>query len=316
MSTKRAGFSLVELAVVLAIIAVVAAMGIDLGQNAIRGSTRVSTQEKLALIKESLDAYAARNGYLPCPADPSQLPSSATFGFESRTTLPSVGCLGIASQVFNNGQVWYGMVPVRNLGLDDSYATDAWGGKLLYGVSASHVGAGNGLSSYAMNLGTIVIRSGTRASSVALTTVPTTGAPGAGATFVVVSFGPNQRGAYPLNASAVGFACGSDGTLIEVENCDRANEVFFDAQYNEGKQTNTMFDDYVVWGSNQTKLNPPVVLTNSCSSGCDTWCAPCENARTSTPPGSGTRVCAKFITKNSPSCEALCIWPNQTTPCP
>lgn len=321
MSTRQRGFTLLELAVVLVIISLIAGFGVNIGQNAVKNGTRLTMLEKMALIKTALDNYANRNGYLPCPADPLLRPDNANFGQQSvNFGVEASGCISTAAPygVQQQGNTWIGMVPTQSLGLDESYAIDAWGNKITYAVSGNHVGlSGNtmGLNSYAEQQGTIIVNSNTLAAPVTLST-NFTGLPGEGATYVVVSHGKDGRGAIGQNATAPGLAC--TGSTIDVQNCDRSNAVFYDSEYNEGAQTATTFDDYVVWGSNATARTPVNLLPNGCPSStiCEAWCAPCETSGLSAAPTSATRICAKFITRNQPNCEARCIWPAPDRPCP
>ena len=316
MNRQRLGFTLLELAVVLVLLSLLIGFGVNIGQNAVKSTSRLAMLEKMALIKQSLDDYAARNGYLPCPADPQLLPSDTLYGAESRGGA-GAGCVDTgASGVTTQGNAWHGMLPVQNLGLDASYSVDAWGNKLTYAVSTNHVGLnaaaalGAGYHSYTYREGTLIINSNTIAAPVTLSTT-STGAPGQGATYVVVSHGKNGRGAYAMNATTIAIACSGS---IEAENCDRSNATFFDSDYNEGSQAATQFDDYIVWGTNKISMRPTNLLPNSCPPGiCESWCAPCETGGRSQAPGAATRLCAKFITRN---CEARCIWPTDTMPCP
>lgn len=318
----RAGFSLLELSVVLAIISVVVVFGVDIGRNAMSGSDRISTQEKLQVIKQALENYADRNGYLPCPAAPGLTPDSTNFGFEQRSGTAGAGCTTGNGVVATAGNTSYiGAVPTRTLGLSDTYISDAWNSKFTYAMSGSHSGTTlNGMNSYYNGNGTIIVRGGTLANNYPLTTLPD-GTSAANATFVVFSHGKNVRGAFGLY-DTTNTDC-SPVTFIEDENCDRANLTYYDATYNEGGQTATRFDDYVVWGSNVQKRNPAVVPTTSCPTDpggnplCETWCAPCTSNvhGSSTVPAAPTRLCAKFITSNTP-CEATCVWPGASLPCP
>ncbi len=315
MRRGQTAFTLIELAVVLVILGILLGLGLSAGQSAIKNAERLSTLERMAIIKQALDAYAARNGYLPCPADPHTLATGAGYGTESRTA--GVGCLA-AGGVFQNSTVWFGTLPARNLGLDDSFMRDAWNSKLTYAVSGQHVGtSGVGWNSYAANTGTLVINRGTIATSYA-TTTGVTGIPGASATYAVISHGKNRRGSFPANGSSIVTACaGPTGNEIDIQNCDRNNAIFFDTTYNEGTQATTQFDDYIVWGSNMMVRNPPAVVPNVCHTGtCESWCAACEATNTSIAPVAATRVCAKFITAPLPTCTARCIWPTATMPCP
>ena len=317
---QRQGFSLLELSVVLAILAVILAFGIDIGQNAVKGSARVNMQEKMSILKQSLDNFAERNGYLPCPADPTMLPSNAAYGVERRA--------GLDCATYCTAGVCFGQVPTRNLGLDESYASDEWGNKITYAVSITMNGnmsdAYGGWNAYSQRNGGIQINSGTLAAPKVLSTLRTGSGSvqGAGATYVVVSHGRNGRGAFPVNATAA-TACSGPAGSIDVQNCDRSDVFFYDSAYNEGSQPTTAFDDYIVWGTNVTQMIPTNTLPNVCPSGvCEPWCAPCESPPTMTQavrsaaPGAPSRLCAKFITRNLPACEARCIWQTLSQPCP
>lgn len=329
--SRRSGFSLLEMAVVVAIISVVVALGVNLGSNAVRGADRMSTQEKLATIQKALDFYAQRTGYLPCPANILETPRAnpTTFGAEART-IPT-GCVtsgtgASGGMVLTSGATdcttpsvnsgaYIGMVPVRAIGLPDSYAVDAWDNKIRYAVSRCLTSDPAAYSSYP---GSITVRSGARTgTNYAITNLQDdTNTPGAGASYVVISHGPEGRGGIALNATAWTLNCGST-TLNDVENCN-GDATFYDNDYTEGGRADLRFEDFVVWGSNAmarstapTTPAPP----SGCSSGCYYWCAPCSNS----PPFAGARVCEKTITSNSP-CRAYCTYAGKNgmvwTSCP
>lgn len=136
------GFSLLELAIVIGIIALVLAFGINIGSNVMKGSERITTQERLATIQKALDQFAELHGYLPCPARRDYAPSAGFyFGREERDTSNSGQCwISGGGSIQANG-VLYGAVPVRTLGLPDAYIADAWSGKFTYAVSNNMVGS-------------------------------------------------------------------------------------------------------------------------------------------------------------------------------
>lgn len=314
MMRARHGFSLLELAVVLAILAVILGFGINIGQSAIEGSTRLRMQEKMSLIKQSLESYARHNGYLPCPSAPTFTPSNANYGRENRPAGAGTGC-DVTNGVQNASGVLYGALPIVSLGLDESFMADEWGNKLTYAVSQGHIGINNSYSrNYAAEPATIEVQgNGYKHTS---TTSGDGSSPGAGATFAVISHGKNRLGAYPVNGATINAACPT-APNIERFNCNRNDQIVVDVAPNEGTQPAVYFDDYVVWGSNSTWRTPIAVLPNSCPVGvCEVWCAPCENVSGSAAPGTPTRLCAKFITRNAGACEARCIWAGDNSPCP
>lgn len=81
---KAYGFSLVELAVVVAIIGMILTMGIKLASSFQDRSTMSLTHTKQLAIKQALISYLAVNGRLPCLAS-----GTALTGLEDPT--PSTG---------------------------------------------------------------------------------------------------------------------------------------------------------------------------------------------------------------------------------
>lgn len=322
MSRRTQGFSLLEMSVVLGIIAVVLVFGISIADTALRGNDRLINTSRLEAIQRALDGYAAVNGHLPCPSSRSLVPANGNFGVEARdsasyTTDPCVLDGAALSKAGISNIVYFGALPVRTLGLPDSYAVDAWNNKFTYAVSARHV---YGVGSYAYYSGPITVYSGDRTGvSYPITTRFTnTGAnpPGAGATYVVISHGADGKGAYPLHGTAPAVACGVS-VSSDVENCDEDDLNFYDSPFNDGDNPITFFDDYVIWGSNMLDRMPSSNGGEGagCTSGCALWCARCDE---NYPPlNSPSVICRRTITQTSP-CTALCeyAYPTENIPCP
>ena len=135
MKPASKGFSLLELAITLAVV------GLLLGGLLVPLSTQIAqrnesgTQKQLDEIKEALLGFAAANGRLPCPA------SATSRGLESFAVGgdASNGDCGNAS-----GGAFIGFVPGVTLGLSqvdaEGYAVDSWGNnaynRIRYAVSA------------------------------------------------------------------------------------------------------------------------------------------------------------------------------------
>lgn len=312
----RNGFSLLELSVVIVVVALIVSFGLSLGGNAIKAAERVTTQERMAAIKDALEAHFKYYGYLPCPYDRRLTPKDTGFGVESRPAQgdPCDTSPGLVLAAPATGNVLIGGLPVRALGLPDSYAADAWGNKFTYGVS-------EGLTLSAVNYTTtkpaLQINSGDRTGTNYMVTTalpipdPTVthpATPGGGAAYIVISHGPDGRGAYPLTLDSIPVACGA-GAQNDVGNCNDSGE-FYDTAYNDGTNDSLFFDDYVVWGSNASQINsasPSAGCGGTVSGKCENWCAPCS-VNVPAAPGSfvGTpHLCSKVITSN---CTATCIW--------
>ena len=121
---QYAGFTLLELAITLAIIAILA-VGAAVPLIAQVTQRRISDTERiLEQAKETLMGYAAATGRLPCPALPD------TDGFEKFAaggTVANGNCATIAGST----DAFHGFLPAATLGFTpidtQGYAIDAWG---------------------------------------------------------------------------------------------------------------------------------------------------------------------------------------------
>lgn len=104
------GFSLVEMAIVLAIVALLMAGLLPTISGQIEQARRNETRKILAEIQQALVGYAVLNGKLPCPTTQAD-PAHADFG------LADASCTSPASE---------GFLPWKTLGVAE---TDAWGSR-------------------------------------------------------------------------------------------------------------------------------------------------------------------------------------------
>jgi len=120
--SKSKGFSLVELAVALAIIALLLAGALIPLSTQIEVRNVADTQRAMESIREAIVGFAQANGRLPCPADGSIAAGAAGAGTEQ---------IGLSS-CFNVGVSTFGVVPWATLGVPE---TDAWGRRFSYCVA-------------------------------------------------------------------------------------------------------------------------------------------------------------------------------------
>lgn len=133
---RLAGFTLIELAVVLFIVAVLLASLLGPITTRVEQADREETQRRLEEIREALYGFVIVNGRLPCPdcrnaADCPTVGSSAlNDGFEDVIT--SAGVLTCAMPAtLVHGSVSSGNLPWVNLGVS---ANDAWDRRFRYFV--------------------------------------------------------------------------------------------------------------------------------------------------------------------------------------
>lgn len=119
---RQTGFTLVELAVVVFLIGLLASLGLS-ALNAQMASAAISaTKKKQDSIKDALITYLGQNKRLPCPA----IPAEGT-GLDSRDSSATAGNWDCKAE--------FGIVPYATLGLPKNAALDGWENFFSYAVS-------------------------------------------------------------------------------------------------------------------------------------------------------------------------------------
>lgn len=121
------GFTLIELAVVLAIVGFLIAGGMYLLSAQVEQRSFENTRRTLEQAREYLLAYAIVNGRLPCPS------TLTNKGVESIATAAAVGSGGTCTLNYD------GYLPAATIGFSptnsDGLALDAWSNPIRYAVS-------------------------------------------------------------------------------------------------------------------------------------------------------------------------------------
>ena len=260
---RAAGFSLIELSVVLTIIGVVTASGLSIATSSLERTKYTSSKDKMTEVLAALSRFYASNYRLPCPADPALAPGAGGYGQEiystngttaglcdavttpantaavggsTRRHVTSNDALGVARDAY----VRQGSLPTRALGIADNMMYDEYGYKFTYVVTEAFT---TGTSSApASATGAITVNDGLGNN---LTIV---------AEMAVISHGKDHKGAYNKTGTQTS-TCGAS-TNLDVENCDtEVNDVWLtDAQYNAGTVAASYFDDLIRWQDKNTVI--------------------------------------------------------------
>lgn len=238
-SRRDAGFTLIEIVVVLVIFSVIVGMAAVITRGVAAAQKRSLTATRLATVDAALVQYVLQQKRLPCPADGRLESSNNNAGVET----PPAGGGCTASQQ-------YGVVPWRALALTEDEATDGWGRRLTYRVFPAL-----GIASWGMDMsscdpaGTEAVQPtpgkctpGCTAAALTSCTPPSAflaakglevrtvggtvvmspaGVPPTGAAYVLISHGETGGGGY-LNTGIISTTTVVDGTEEMKNYADRA----------------------------------------------------------------------------------------------
>jgi prepilin-type N-terminal cleavage/methylation domain-containing protein len=233
IARHQGGMTLIELAVVLVILALLMGLGMTMGQMQIKISKHQGTQTTLANAKEVLDGFYKKYQRFPCPAVPSDAPTDTTYGMEV-TSCTGACPAGMVCPAASNAVI--GTFPFNTLGLGEEFASDGWNHKIVYVVDKNHT-----VTTPAAIYGTLPI---TDSNGNEITQSPL----GGDAIFLLISHGANGNGAW---SGQGGTQSACDSTLKDGENCDN-DAVWIDTSLQDGTTAANYFDDIVIWEARQS----------------------------------------------------------------
>lgn len=226
----RAGFTLVELAVVLIIIAVIAGSALTIGVNRNEAAKQRETFAKMERIEEALKAFLILNGRLPCPADPNLGMSNPNLGQELRDAGPPSECAA-SLQPSGSAVITVGTVPFATLGLPEEFMLDGWARRFTYVVDDNFAMNRNTFSAIAGGIIQVDDLAGNERT-------PACGADPCKAIMILMSHGLDGSGAWLRSGTRLPDAM--DAT--ESENAHDPSAFDFDEVFIQGSRT-AAFDD-------------------------------------------------------------------------
>lgn len=214
-----AGFSLLEMSIVLLIVGVIMGSGVVMLSGTIERKAVEETVRRQQVIKKALLDFRRAFNRLPCPGDLTLAISSENFGVEGgRTDQGSyVTCYKgdpVATFQYPSFEdygygVEAGSVPTRTLQLPDEYMFDGWGRRMVYAVSENHL-IDNAFTIYDIT---------DTSSPITVYTDESLAVPRAqNVVYALISYGKNGHGAYSHDGST---RISTGSTLSdEYANCD------------------------------------------------------------------------------------------------
>jgi prepilin-type N-terminal cleavage/methylation domain-containing protein len=124
--SHNAGFTLVEMAVVVTLIGILMALGLATATSVMESSQRATTKDRQDYVRDAFLAYFTVNHRFPCPDNGSNVGNTGRDGVEDRTAggatpTVTVGCTTAL-----------GTVPYQTLGIAREKALDAYGNFITY----------------------------------------------------------------------------------------------------------------------------------------------------------------------------------------
>lgn len=231
LSNKETGFSLLELAIVLMIMALLLGGMLNPLGAALETKRRARAQAELERIREALTGFAMVNGYLPCP---------------STTNAPDADSYGLADLTCDNEPAAEGYLPWRTLGVPEvdpwglprSAAADPFNGYWRYRVDRNFAN-----SAELINISTVQVDNLSVVDNRGLLLTAPTETPVA----IIYSAGANLR-PDGENARFEGAPCGNPGGYDPGAgtSCPDGEPLYQGGEV-AGAGTDATFDDVLIW---------------------------------------------------------------------
>lgn len=263
-----AGFTIIELAAAIVILSLLLVMAVGLIKSWLSQDDLMTNQQRLDTIQQSLTNYEIQYNRLPCPASFTAAASSTSYGRESTscTGALAAGTYSATGRTLGgsaapgttpmpavpSSSIIFGALPVRDLGLPDSYRLNTSGYAYTYAVSKSETSAVTALNPYAG-----VINIVDNSTPVPKTVLPlaSDGVTSGTALYAVVDHGKDGKGAHTASGNLI--ACSATGSTQDSYNCNYetagAFTAFRSATFSK-KPGGTWFDDMLVYNTSITTL--------------------------------------------------------------
>lgn len=235
---NNAGFSLIEITVVVVIGGLLMTAFADMALNAQKEAKIKVTKERLEAVDEALRNYSLTNYRLPCVARRTDPADTANYAVEIGNCNAAV----VAGQSFRvapfgagTHRIRIGTVPTRTLNLPDTFGYDAWGARFLYAVNELDTNTSTYGSSPNSSI-EIVDRNNN-----AVVTPP------GSIRYLVLSHGGDKEGGLNTNGVQINPCAAAE---LDGENCDNNDSRFRTTTIVSDATTSQQFDDLMSYKGN------------------------------------------------------------------
>ncbi len=281
--SHKTAFSLIELSIIIALISIVIAGAVSVSTSRVINQKASVGNTDIDAIYRALGKYVLTNKKFPCPAAITDIKdSSLTYGQSVTTAYCNAAGVYTSS---SNSNLIYGMVPTNTLGLNNQFAEDAYGNKIVYVIDKRLTSTAAVVDSDLNDFENSILEASEYSSGAPYTNITISGSVG-GATsnnalFILMSRGANQSAAYAaLSAQpSASIANESSNDLASFDGIflgSSASSDFDDVVFY--KSRDQMFDDFNLWqlipcpGSSSTLTHSdPPSATSYCSKEDISW---------------------------------------------
>lgn len=234
---KNAGFTLIDLSVMITAMAVIAALLLSDRSTTMQNEKMTVSIEHRDEILDAMAAYFTQYGHYPCPASGSNAPDTANYGRATDCTAAAPAGTNdpaISGALVANDAIRIGVIPTRTLRLPDRYMMDGWGNRIAYAIIKKLATTSADYDAYTTAVTTGVIQ--------VLDSTATQKTPASASTivmYVVFSHGKDGKGAY-ARSGVSNAVCGATG--LDTENCD-LDYVFQDQYLADTASAASYYDD-------------------------------------------------------------------------
>lgn len=259
---RLSGFTLLELAIVIIVISLVAGMGLRATIGMVESAKLSATLNKLDVIENALMQFRSNFNRLPCPGDVSLARTDSSYGVEASgagnclSGSPAATFYTAAAGTPSVSSVVEGAVPFKALNLPEQFMYDGWGRRFAYAadVNMTATDAFNTIKPNEYCRITVTDGGGNR-TGASFTS-------GQGAVYVLLSYGANGHGGY-INGSSGRFNAGSISTYDHSNcHCDSSaanssyTASYIQRDYTENLTGDSKYDDHVRFKERWQMMTP------------------------------------------------------------
>lgn len=226
---RQDGISLIAMAFTIMVAGLFIASGAMIYDIYNNYRTAAETDEKVAYVQKAMQRFFAEQGRYPCPAPLSADIDTAGYGVEVSSDCAAAGAVAGTFRAQGRASRWVrtGAVPVRTLGIADSYSHDGYRQRLIYAVTEDYAIDGNPIPQDAGAI-EIIDSADNNATSVQGNVVQ-----------IVYSMGWDDNGAYGVNG--INLQACDPAAPLSGENCDFDTDAIFRNTLNKSTNEANMF---------------------------------------------------------------------------